>query len=260
MPLRSVAGSWKRCGRSPSLIAGKSAGGRHCSVKRERPARITRLPPSDAALELDLRAVRQLADDLVERMGRRRGRAGLGRIRLDRLGDGEVHVGRRQAEPALLGGDQDVGQDRDRVPPLDDTLHMGQRLQKGCPFDRQFHDLVAVTRGQKSGLDTPFRRLQNAPAERSESIARGPPAGSDFARNLRRLEPVSPTKTGPRGPRFTVCSRDLLALQLPLEQLDVFCNRQVGDLELLDLAHGMHDRGVVAVAEALADLRQAQAW
>ena len=46
-------------------------------------------------LELDLRAVRQFADDLVERMRRRRGRARLGSTCLHRFGNGEVHVGRR---------------------------------------------------------------------------------------------------------------------------------------------------------------------
>ena len=109
------------------------------------------------ALELDLGAVGQLAHDLVERMRRRRRRSGLGGRRLDLLGDGEVHVGGGEAQPPLLRRDQDIGQDGDRVAPLDDALHMGQRLQEGCPFDRQFHGLVAITRGQKAVLDTPFR-------------------------------------------------------------------------------------------------------
>src|SRR5688500_10106712 len=95
-------------------------------------------------------------------------------------------------------------------------------------------------------------------AERLQTIARRALAGSNFARNLRRLSPRSQSKRGPSGPRFTPLPGRCLALQLTLEQLDVFCNRKIGDLELLDLADGMHDRGVVAVAEALADLRQAQ--
>ena len=68
-------------------------------------------------------------------MRRRRRRAALGGRRLDRLGDGEIHVGGGEAQPALLGGDQDVGQDGDRVPPFDDALDVGESLQKRCPFD-----------------------------------------------------------------------------------------------------------------------------
>src|SRR6478736_1203878 len=122
MPLRSVAGSWKRCGRSPSAMAGKSAGGRHCRVKRDRPARMVRLLPSEAlssstwAPSGSLRTIsyRVCAGAVVEP-----------------LGYGEVHVGGSEAQSTLLRRDQDVGENGDRVAPLDHTLDMGQRLQKG---------------------------------------------------------------------------------------------------------------------------------
>src|SRR4030095_7264538 len=64
-------------------------------------------------------------------------------------------------------------------------------------------------------------------------------------------------RRGSADPVSTPLPGSRLALQLALEQLYVLCNRKIGDLEFLDLANGMHDRGVVAVAEALADLRQA---
>ena len=133
-------------------------------------------------LELDLGAVGQLADDLVERMGRGGRGAGLGGAGLDGLGDCEVHVGRCQAQPALLGGDQHVRQDGDGVPAFDDTLHMGEGLQKRCPFDRQFHGLVAVTRAKEAVKTPRFAGRRRPVAERLRSIARGPVAGSENAR------------------------------------------------------------------------------
>ena len=159
--------------RQVALGHRRKVGGRQALQGEARPAGPDHQRAAvGGGLELDLRAVRQLADDLVEGMRGRRGRARLGRTRLHRFGDGEVHVGRRQAEASLLRGDQDIRQDGDRVSPFDHTLHVSQRLQKGCPFDRQFHVLIAVTRGQKSGLDTPFRRPEKAMAERSGTIAR----------------------------------------------------------------------------------------
>src|SRR5712691_10883765 len=54
--------------------------------------------------------------------------------------------------------------------------------------------------------------------------------------------------------------RDLLGeaslLQLPLEQLDLLGQRAVGIDQVFDLAHGVQHGGVVAAAEAPADLRQ----
>ena len=58
--------------------------------------------------------------------------------------------------------------------------------------------------------------------------------------------------------RKSHCFSTILPLQLPLEELDVFRNRQVGDLEFLDLADRVHNCRMVAVAEAFADLRQAE--
>src|SRR5262249_27763363 len=47
-----------------------------------------------------------------------------------------------------------------------------------------------------------------------------------------------------------------LFLQLPFQQIDFFRQRRVGVDEVFDLSHRMQNRGVVASAEAAADLRQ----
>src|SRR6476660_6601963 len=47
-----------------------------------------------------------------------------------------------------------------------------------------------------------------------------------------------------------------LLLQLAFQQIDFFRQRRVGVHEILDLSHRMQNRGVVASAEAAADLRQ----
>jgi hypothetical protein len=58
----------------------------------------------------------------------------LGRVRLDRFGDGEVHVGGRETKAPLLAPViSTLDRIGDRVAPLDHTLDMGQRLQEGLP-------------------------------------------------------------------------------------------------------------------------------
>src|ERR1700730_18734119 len=46
------------------------------------------------------------------------------------------------------------------------------------------------------------------------------------------------------------------ALQHPAQQLDILGQRRVGARQLFDLAHRVHDGGVIAAAELAADLRQ----
>ena len=98
--------------------------------------------PAVAPVEIhrDLRAVRQLAHDVEEG---ERGR-GHGTFLLDRciglVDHGEVHV--RRGEPQAVGAlriDPNVGENGDRVAPLDDALHMRQGAQKRGAFDREFH-------------------------------------------------------------------------------------------------------------------------
>uniref|UniRef100_A0A183CM76 Copper homeostasis protein cutC homolog n=1 Tax=Globodera pallida TaxID=36090 RepID=A0A183CM76_GLOPA len=52
----------------------------------------------------------------------------------------KVEVGRHQAQRAArLRLDQHVGQDRDRVAPLDHGLDVAQAPQQSCAFDRRLH-------------------------------------------------------------------------------------------------------------------------
>src|SRR5260370_22063421 len=53
--------------------------------------------------------------------------------------------------------------------------------------------------------------------------------------------------------RLTLFGRS--ALQHPAQQLNVLGQRRIGTLQLLDLAHGMHDGGVVAATEFPSDFR-----
>ena len=75
--------------------------------------------------------------------------------------------------------------------------------------------------------------------------------GMDLAANAQRARIAGPQLLGSRGSR----SRALL-LQLTLEDLDLLGERVVGANQVLDLAHGMQDRGVIAATEAPPDLGQ----
>src|SRR5205823_2015221 len=57
----------------------------------------------------------------------------------DRLHDLNVEVSSRQLELPLGGFDHHIGQDRDRIAALDDTLDVAQSLQKGPSFYVNFH-------------------------------------------------------------------------------------------------------------------------
>ena len=76
-------------------------------------------------LQHDLGAFRQLAHDLVEHMGRHRGDAA--RIDLGRYGfyDFEIEIGSLQGEIGVVGTQQDIAENRNRIATLDHAMHMG---------------------------------------------------------------------------------------------------------------------------------------
>ena len=95
-----------------------------------------------AALDQHLSAFGQLAHDVVQRVGGRGGGAGLRHRRRDALDDGQVHVGGGEAEAAVAGLEQDVGEDRNGVAAFHHTLHMGERFEQGAAFDGEFHGVT----------------------------------------------------------------------------------------------------------------------
>jgi hypothetical protein len=112
---------------------------------REREHRAPRLDLDLAAVagarQLDLGALGKLADDVVEHVHRRRGRARLADFGRHRVDDGQIHVGRSQRQPPFSGLDQDVGENRDGIAPLDGRLHVGQCLEQRSAFNGQLHGI-----------------------------------------------------------------------------------------------------------------------
>ncbi|MEZ0058327.1 hypothetical protein ABIF26_003835 [Bradyrhizobium elkanii] len=72
----------------------------------------------------DLRAVGQLADDVVEHVRGHRGRAGGSGFGGQGLRHLEVEVGRFQRQFGALGADQHVAEDRDGVATLDHAVNV----------------------------------------------------------------------------------------------------------------------------------------
>ena len=90
-------------------------------------------------VEFDLGAVRQLADDLIQRRGRRGAGAVAGGCGGHILHDGDFHVGGGQRQLAVPHGDHDVRQDGDGVAPLHHALDVGQRLDQGGAVGLELH-------------------------------------------------------------------------------------------------------------------------
>ena len=92
------------------------------------------------ALQHDLRAVRQLAHDVIEHVRGHGGGAAGGGFGGERFGDFEIEVGGFQAEARLVGADQHVAEDRNRIPPFDHAVNVAQRFQELRALDGNLHD------------------------------------------------------------------------------------------------------------------------
>jgi hypothetical protein len=90
-------------------------------------------------LQHDLRSFRQLAHDVVDHMRRHRGRAAGRDLRRDRLVHLEIEIGCFQRELRFFRADQDVGEDRNGIAPLDHAMDMSKRFEELGPLDRDFH-------------------------------------------------------------------------------------------------------------------------
>ena len=99
------------------------------------------LPGVARRLEARLRALRELAHDVVDHMGRNGRRAVLGDVGRDLLGRLEVEIGAFERQLAVLRLDQHIGEDRDGVAPLDDAMDVPKRLEQDRTLDGDFHRL-----------------------------------------------------------------------------------------------------------------------
>ena len=90
-------------------------------------------------LEARLRAIREFAHDIVDHVGRNGRRAILGDVGRDLLGRLEVEIRAFQRQFAVRGFDQHIGEDRNRVAPLDDAMHVPQRLEQDRTLDSDLH-------------------------------------------------------------------------------------------------------------------------
>ena len=105
-----------------------------------RAARAQQEPSSlSRHLQRDLRAIGQLADDVIQNMGWQRCRARLTDIGGEAFRDFKIKIGGPELEVSIGGLQQDIGQDRDGVAPFDDAVHMAQRLEKRRSFESDFH-------------------------------------------------------------------------------------------------------------------------
>ncbi len=89
--------------------------------------------------QFDLRAVRQLADDIVKHVGRNGGAALPRHLGLDGLDNLNIEVGRCQRYGLALGVKKDIRQDRNCIAPFDHACHVVKSLQKRISFDNQPH-------------------------------------------------------------------------------------------------------------------------
>ncbi len=117
------------------------------------------LPGLAGGLERDLRAVGELADDVVDDMGRHRGGARIQNVRRHGLGDLDIEVGRLQLQAVLGGAQQDVGEDRDGVAPLHHPVHVAERSEEGRALDSDSHRRIRDLSQQRP----PARRLGPEP-------------------------------------------------------------------------------------------------
>ena len=148
-------------------------------------------------------------------------------------------------------------QDRDGVAPLDHAMHVAQRLQEVRAFDSDLH---CSTRRTFLNAAVAARPMAPEARERLDEVAR---KGTDWPAAARQVWASGPAaRTGLTGGKFTASGREpgveCLAYSCSMRFRSSTSSRSDGVLadQRLDLAHGVQHGGVVAPAEAAADLGQ----
>src|SRR5262249_33645841 len=96
-------------------------------------------------LQLDLRPLGQLADNVVEHVRRHGGGTRLLHLGVQRLDDLDVEIGGLQLEPVLAGADQHVRQNRNGITALHHAVNVGEGPYELAPLDRDLHGEIRMT-------------------------------------------------------------------------------------------------------------------
>src|SRR5262245_49170477 len=143
-------------------------------------------------LQHDLRAVGQLAHDVVEHVRRHRGGAGGAGFRRHALDHLEIEVRGLQAQRRFVRPNQHVGEDRDGVAALDDAVHVTKRFQQGSALDGELHEGTTLERWDRSApAGAPLQARRDAPGPESDAVRRfrqgqGPPGAVFYPGDLER--------------------------------------------------------------------------
>ncbi len=132
----------------------------------------------------DLRPLGQLAHDVEEHMGRHRGRAAGASFGRNCIGDFDVEVGGFERELRTVGVQQDIGEDRNGIAPLDHAMDVAQRFQQFGTLDRDLHREIRCTGGRQTRRTTKVAR-------RDAFGKPGPRSTPAFSRLFTRLGPPS---------------------------------------------------------------------
>jgi hypothetical protein len=100
--------------------------------------------PVAGGLEHNLRAFRKLAHDFIEHVRRHGGHAARADLRRNRLDHLEIEIGGLERKLRAIGAHQDIGENRDRVAPLNYAMHMRERSEKIGAFDSHLHAKLAT--------------------------------------------------------------------------------------------------------------------
>ena len=93
---------------------------------------------------LDLCAIGQFANDIVQKMRRHRRRSGGGDRAFNLRCDIHVHVSGCHQQRAVGGLQHDIGQDRNGVAAFDHGLDLAEWPKKADPIDGEFHGLSLI--------------------------------------------------------------------------------------------------------------------
>ena len=101
------------------------------------------------ALDHDLRALGQFAHDFIEHVRRHGGGARLLDVGGDAFDHFEVEVGGLELKPPIVGAEQHVAQNRNRIAPFHHAMDMAERLSEFGALDGGTHETPREATGAR---------------------------------------------------------------------------------------------------------------